>query len=116
MKFIYHTLAVALIALVLELFLPWWSVAIAGFVAGYLFAHSGWRSFFAGMLGIALLWLSMAMYIDAATDAILTSRIAGLFPTGSVVLLMVITAAVGGLVGGFASLTGGLITYRKRKW
>jgi hypothetical protein len=114
MKFIYHTFAIALLAFVLELFLPWWSISIAAFIAGYLFAENGWRSFFAGLLGIAILWLAMSLYIDASTGSILTPRIAGLFPTKTVPLLIVITCVVGGLVGGFASLTGGMISHKGR--
>lgn len=116
MKFALHTVAVALIGFVLELFLPWWSIAIAAFIVGLLFAQNGWQSFFAGLLGVATLWLIMSMYIDISTDSILSSRIAGLFPTKTVPLLIVITCVVGGLVGGFASLTGGLITHKNRKW
>jgi hypothetical protein len=116
MRFVYHTLAVALSAFILELFLPWWSIAIAALIVGYLFAQNGWKSFFAGLLGIAILWLTMSVYIDISTDSILTPRIAGLFPTKTVPLLMVITCLVGGLVGGFASLTGGLISHKTRKW
>ena len=53
MKFIIQLIAIALAAFVLELFMPWWCIAIAAFAAGY--ALKSKANFFAGLLGIALL-------------------------------------------------------------
>jgi hypothetical protein len=92
-------------------------MAFGAFAVGFIFASSGWKSFFAGLLGIALLWLVMALFIDFTTQSQLSDRVAGLFPTKTTPLLFLITSLVGGLVGGFASLTGSIITYRKPyKW
>jgi ABC-type Mn2+/Zn2+ transport system permease subunit len=62
-------------------------------------------SFAAGFIGVALLWIGMAFYIDALSDSILTEKINNLLPINA----FVVTLIVGGLVGGFASLTGSLI-------
>lgn len=116
MKFTFQLIAVVLVAFVLQSFLPWWSMAVGAFLVGAAFANKGWLSFLAGFLGVALLWLGMAFYFDRVTASLLSAKVAQLFPTKTVPLLFLLTAVVGGLVGGFASLTGSLLTYKKRKW
>jgi ABC-type antimicrobial peptide transport system permease subunit len=116
-KFITQAVAIALIAALLQYFLPWWTMAVGAFAVGFLFAESGWRSFLAGLLGVGLLWLVVAFVIDVQTQSILTDKVARLFPTRSAWLLLILTSLIGGLVGGFASLTGSILTYRKRsRW
>ena len=117
MKFTVQTLLIALLGWLLQTFLPWWTMAIGAFAVGFVFSSSGWRSFFAGLLGIGLLWLIAALVIGYTTASPLVDRVAMLFPTKSTPLLYLITSLIGGLVGGFASLTGSIITYRKPyKW
>jgi hypothetical protein len=115
MKFVAHVIALLLISWLLQLFLPWWAIAIAGFVTGLFFRQSGFASFLAGLLGVGLLWFLMAYYLHSSTDGILSEKVAAIFPTKSVVGLLLATATIGGLVGGFASMTGGLIAYRKKE-
>jgi hypothetical protein len=57
----------------------------------------------------------MAYFIDASTDSILSTRVAGIFPTKTVGTLLIVTAFIGGLVGGLASMTGGIISSRPKK-
>ena len=117
MKFVVQTLAIAMLAGVLQYFFPWWTMAIGAFIIGFLFASNGWRSFFAGLLGVGLLWLVVAIYLDQQTQSILTEKVARLFPTKNAPLLFLLTSLLGGLVGGFASLTGSVLTYRKKhRW
>lgn len=114
MKLIAHIIVVLLISWLLQTFLPWWTMAIGAFATGLFFRQGGFRSFFAGLIGVGLLWFGMAYFIDASTDSILSSKVAAIFPTKTVGLLMLITAVIGGLVGGFASMTGGIISYQKK--
>jgi len=114
MKFIVHVIVILLFSLILQTFLPWWTMAVGAFAAGFYFRQDGYRSFLAGLLGVGLLWLMMAWYIDASTDSILTSKVAAIFPTKTVGSLILVTAIIGGIVGGLASMTGGLISYRKK--
>jgi hypothetical protein len=117
MKFIVQTIFIFLMSWLLQAFLPWWTMAIGAFAVGFVFANSGWRSFFAGLLGVGLLWFGMSLYIDISTQSQLAERVARLFPGKAVPLLYLFTALVGGLVGGLASLTGSILTYRKPyKW
>lgn len=115
MRFLIHIVAVFLLSWLLQSFFPWWTLAVASFIAGLLFGETGFKSFIAGFIGAAVLWLMMAWYIDSSTDSILTSKVAQLFPTKTVGLLIVFTAIIGGLVGGFASMTGGILTRKERQ-
>lgn len=84
---------------------PWWTMAIGAFLVGFVFSNTGSKSFLAGFISIGLLWLGLALYVDNATQSILTEKISQLFPIN----LFVLTSLVGGLVGGFASMTGALL-------
>ncbi len=84
---------------------PWWTMAIGAFLVGFVFSNTVSKSFLAGFISISLLWLGLALYVDNATQSILTEKISQLFPIN----LFVLTSLVGGLVGGFASMTGALL-------
>ena len=103
MKFLIQLVAISIAAFVLELFMPWWCIAIAAFAAGY--ALKSKANFLAGLFGIALLWLIKAWMLDASASAPLTERVAAIFSL-SKPLLMVVTSLIGGLVGGLAAMSG----------
>ncbi|MDZ4747326.1 MAG: hypothetical protein SH808_02490 [Saprospiraceae bacterium] len=105
MKFFIHLIATLVICYVLQSFLPWWTMAVGAFTVAYLFGNKGFSSFAAGFLGVGLLWIGFAFYVDVLTDSILTEKINWLLPVNSFIL----TLLIGGLVGGFASLTGSLM-------
>ncbi len=105
MKFIVHMAVTVVICFILQSFLPWWTMAVGSFAVAYFMEQKGFASFGAGFLAVALLWLGFAFYIDVATHSILTEKINRLLPINSFVL----TLLIGGLVGGFSSLTGSLL-------
>jgi len=106
MKFIIQFIAIALAAFLLELFMPWWCIAIAATAGGY--ALKSKANFLAGLLAIALLWLLKAWLLDASSAAPLAERVAAIFSLNKS-LLMLATALIGGLVGGFAAMAGGAL-------
>jgi hypothetical protein len=112
MKFLIQILAIAIIAFILELFFPWWSVAIAAFVGGVAFNTRA--NFGAGFLAIALLWTIKALLIESSAAAPLAGRVATIFML-SKPLLFLVTACIGALVGGFAAMTGGAMHRSRRK-
>lgn len=99
-------LLIAIAAWLLAIFLPWWSAFIPGIIFGAILGRSGWTSFAWGAAGIGGLWLIQALYIHFASGGILTSRVANLFSLSTPVLIFIITATIGGLIGGFSTLTG----------
>ncbi len=112
MKFILQVFTIATLAYVSELFLPWWSVAIAAGIIGYFIKSNA--NFFAGFLAIGLLWLLMALQIDNASPSHLAEKIAMIF-TVTKPILMIITSLLGGIVGGLGALTGSLLRLDKNK-
>lgn len=112
MRFTVQLILIIFLAGIFELFLPWWSIAIAGFIGGALL-HSRFN-FLAGFLGCGLLWLGMAIVIDSAAAAPLVERVAAIFMGISKTALFVVTAFIGGLVGGFAAMTGGSLRKQKK--
>lgn len=111
-RFFIQILVITILASLLELFLPWWSIAIAAFVGGYFFRTSA--NFIAGLLSIGLLWLITSVIIDLSAGAPLTDRIAAIF-TVSKPILFVITSLIGGLVGGFAAMAGSALRPDKKR-
>lgn len=107
-KIFLQIIATALICLVLQYFLPWWTMAIGSFAAGMYVGNKGYQSFIAGFTGVALLWLATAMIIDNASQSVLTQKLNHILPLHALLL----TALIGGLVGGFSALTGALARRR----
>jgi hypothetical protein len=113
MKFLIQLIAIIATAFVLELFLPWWCIAVAAFLIGYLLKSNA--NFLAGLLGIALLWAMKAWMLDASAAAPLAERVAAIFSLNKNTLLLV-TAVIGGLVGGFAAMSGAALKKDKRSY
>ncbi len=107
MRLLLATLLIALLSFIAGLFLPWWSIAPVAFAVALLLQPGLGRGFMAGFLGIFLLWALVAFWIDVKNESVLSHKVAQLFPLGgSSLLLILVTALVGALVGGFAALAG----------
>jgi|SRR6218665_3851435 len=107
MKFIAALLLTALLSFVSGLYMPWWSLAIVAFLVGILIHQKPGKAFLAGFLAVFLLWGSLALWIDIRNTHILSARIGELLGVGSnAMLLILITALIGGLVAGFAAMSG----------
>lgn len=98
-------LLIALLTLVVQQFLPWWSVAIIAFGVAAWRSISARHAFFSGLLAVLLVWLVAVTFTHIQTEGILSNKIAALFNVPAPVL-MGITALIGGLVGGAAALSG----------
>jgi len=107
MKFVIQFVAILFSSHLLALFMPWYCIAFAAFVMGYLLKSNA--NFLAGFFAIAALWMFNAWLIDSDSSSDLAERVANLFALKHKTLLFLIMAAVGGLVGGFAALTGSLL-------
>lgn len=107
MRFILALLLTATIGFLAGLRLEWWSIALVAFLVALLIPQTIARSFLSGFLGIFLLWALLAIWINAKNDSTLSHEIAELFKLGgSSILLIFVTALIGGLVGGFAAMAG----------
>ena len=107
MKFIITTLLIAILSFCSGLFLPWWGFAFIAFAVSALLPQRPMVAFLSGFLALFLLWGGLAWLLDAANNSILSGKIARILPLGgSSVLLILVTALVGALVGGGAALSG----------
>jgi len=107
MKLFAAIILTALLAFVSGLYMPWWSIAIAAFLTALLVHQRGAKAFLSGFIGIFILWAFLAWWIDMKNEGILSKKLAELFHLGtSSLLLILVTALVGALVGGFAAMSG----------
>lgn len=90
--------------------MPWWIIVVIAFLISAILPTNDIGAFLSGFLGIGLLWLVLAWKIDIETNSVLSLKIATLFPVGGDTSMLVILAGVvGGIAGGFGSLTGNLM-------
>lgn len=97
---------ILLASLALQLFLPWWVIAPVAFGLAFWKSASGRHAFLAGFAAVFVLWFVAAYMPHYRNEGILTARIAQLFGLPASFLVLLITALVGGLVGGLAAWSG----------
>jgi hypothetical protein len=112
MRIIAQIIAIVLVGYVAEILLPWYSIAFVAFVFGYSL-NSGWN-FISGFLGVATLWGIKLFKITSVAATDFVDRVALILPVNETWVLITVTLVIGGLVGGLAATTGGLLR-RKRK-
>ena len=108
MKFFNSFLLTALLSFIAGIYISyWWFFAVVAFLVAALIHQKGFKAFFAGFLALFVLWFVLAFWMDLANEGVLSVKIASVLPLGgSKWLLMIVTAFVGGLVAGFAALSG----------
>lgn len=101
-------LLILILTAIVQYLVPWWGVvAVVPFAVAAWRARSAGGAFGAGFLSIALLWLLVAGWQSHANDHLLAGRMAQVLPLGgSTGLLLVVTALLGGLVGGISAWAG----------
>ncbi len=110
MRLLVALLLTSLLTFVAGLFFPWWSLAIASFLVAVIVQQRSGKAFLAGFLGVFVLWSLLSFIIDSRNDGYLSAKIAELLPLGgNALLLILVTATMGGLVGGFGAMTGSLL-------
>jgi hypothetical protein len=100
-------LLILIVAAAAQLVLPWWIIMPVAFALAIGLGRAGWGAFLAGFAGIGLGWLVLASWLNIQNDGHLSHRVAELIPLGgNGWLLVLVTAVLGGLVGGVAALAG----------
>ena len=107
MKFIIQFVAIIFFSHLIAIFMPWYCIALSSFAMGYFLKSNA--NFLAGFLGIAVLWIFNAWLAESSSTVDLADRVATLFSLKHTELLYAVMAFIGGLVGGFAALTGSLL-------
>lgn len=102
-------LLILIFALVAQLFLPWWTMAMVAFAIAFWKAQRGGQAFGAGFAAVGLTWLGAALFWQFATEGILTERVTAMLTLPSPWMLVGITVLLGGIVGGLSALSGFLL-------
>lgn len=94
-------------AIILSLFLPWWSIMVAALISGFSIPLKKASIFFIPFLAVALLWIFHSLYLGFSNGFILTKKIAILLQlNGNTFLLILITGVIGGIAAGIAGNFG----------
>lgn len=110
MKFLTATILTAILAFISGLFLPWWGMAITSLLVAVLVHQKAGKAFLSGFLGVFLLWAGLAWWIDMKNNGILSKKIATILPLGgNTILLIGVTGLIGGLIAGFAAMSGSFL-------
>lgn len=110
MKFIISLLLIALLSVAFCLYLPWWSIAIVAFIVAASIPQKPWKAFLTGFIALFLLWGSLSWYISSNNDDLLAHKVSMIIlEKDSPYALMLVTALIGSLVAGFASLAGSYV-------
>ncbi|MEM5566094.1 hypothetical protein WNY78_13315 [Psychroserpens sp. AS72] len=105
-----------IIAVILSLTLPWWSVMVAGFVSALFFNLKRAATFVVPFLAIFCFWAIYAFIISSANDFTLAKKIAILLPLGgNPYALILVTGLVGGFAAGVAAIFGNMLGSLVRK-
>ena len=110
-NFLFSLLLTAAASCLLQLFLPWWTIAIAAFAVAYFIKQNSLLAFVAAFVAVFFLWVVYAYMLSSANDNLLVGKVAELLKAltkGKTSTLYIITGLIGGLVSGFAALTGSL--------
>ena len=93
--------------------MPWWAFAIAAFIVGIAIPQKAWLSWLAGFTGMFICWGILAFSASSFNQHLLAGKMASILPLGgSVSLVIIITAFVAAIIGGFSALTG---TYLRKQ-
>jgi len=97
-------------SLVVSFVLPWWIVAIISFLSALFIAKTSAHAFWSAFAAIFIVWVVMALFKSVPNKHILAIRMAHVLPLGGHwVLLLLVTAIIGGLVAGMAAMSAHLI-------
>lgn len=97
------------LAYALGLFLPWWSVAAASCIVMAAMRTRPLPAFLLGFLSVFLLWGTWIVARSIANEHILAHRMSVMVVgNDNPWLLMAVSAAIGGLMGGLGGLCGSL--------
>jgi hypothetical protein len=102
-------LIILILSLLSSYFLPWWIVAIIAFLVALFIGKTSGKSFWSGFGGVFIAWALLALFKSIPNDNMLAKRVAQLFQLPNWILILLITALIGGLVGGMSALSGVLV-------
>lgn len=116
MKFLIAFVLTILLSFAGALYFPWWIIAVAAFIVAAFIPQQPFKSFLTGFIALFILWGAQAFFIDSQNHHLLATRVASILPLGgSYIVLILVTAFIGGLVAAMAALSGSLLRKVIRK-
>ena len=106
MKLIIRIIAIGALTYFLSPLGAWWFSMIIAFAVCTLSPSSGLNAFIAGFLGVGLTWMGHAWSLDVQNASVFSEKIGTIMRLEDTILLVLITGAIGGIAGGFSSLSG----------
>ena len=115
-KNLLNFIATLILALILSLFLPWWSVMTAALATALFIPLKKAAVFFVPFFAILLFWAVYTFMLSSGNDFTLAKRIAKLLPLGgNPYALMLVTGIIGGLAAGITAIFGKQLSLALRK-
>jgi hypothetical protein len=108
MKYFLGIIGIVILGFIVQSFFAWWSIMLVAAIIGASIKLSHLQSYLVGFLGVFILWGAYAAFLNNANNGILAEKMGVLFGGFGVVQMVLITAILGGIIGGFSALTGKL--------
>lgn len=113
MKFLASFVLIGLLSYAAFLFAgetPWWMFAVGAFIGGVAIKQRAYAAFLAGFLAVFVLWGFLTWQMNSANDGLFSAKMANILPlNGSSNMLILISAAIGGITAGLAAATGSFL-------
>jgi hypothetical protein len=71
-----------------------------------MFYHKSYVSFLLGFIAVFSVWAVYAFWLDVQNASVLSSKIAMLFQVQKPMILLLVSAVIGGITGGLGSWVG----------
>lgn len=116
MKLFLRLILIAVLTYFFSLIFPWWIIVILGLGVGLLIPGGSLSTFISGFVGVGIIWMGHAWNLDAINESKFTLtmlEVLGMFDDP--IVLIAFTGFIGGLVGGFATMTGSLFRAQPKK-
>jgi len=106
MKLIIRIVAIGILTYFISPLGGWWLAMIISFFVCFISPSSGLNAFISGFLGVGLTWMGHAWNQDVINNSAFSSIIGEIMQIEEPIFLVLAAGAVGGIAGGFSSLTG----------
>jgi hypothetical protein len=93
----------------------WWTAALVAGIGGLVSKLRTGEAFLAGFWGIAVMWLTFALWHDMANHHLLSQKMAQLLHLPSYLLYIIVTFLLGGVAGGLPAWAGAQLRVMFRK-
>jgi hypothetical protein len=114
-KFIVSVILMAALSFAVCLYLPWWSIAIVCCLISALIPQRPGIAFLCGFISLFLLWGGLSFWISTNNGHLLAHKVSMIILNkDNPNMLILITGLIGGVVAGFAALTGSLLRARSK--